>query len=239
MHTPQRSSAVYLLAGTIYASRNDYGKATLMFRQAYNLNPGDAQISEALAFSYYHQGQVVQALPLLQELSRNASPQSQSRWVYDLAIGDCHLQLGRYHEAQRCFEQITQQDMVKSAVWVRLAQTALLRQDISRAETCAQRALSLEPDNHDAMAIMGHAAYKQGRHETARKYFEQVVRQNPKDSLGYCLLGQTYAAMGQTELAGKYYRHALTLNPEDKLAERLLQKLDAPQIGMSPKPSTM
>ncbi|MBN2211488.1 MAG: tetratricopeptide repeat protein [Sedimentisphaerales bacterium] len=233
MHAPQRSAAVYLLAGAIYSSHNAYDKATEMYNHAYRLSPGDEQITEALAFSYYRQGQAVQALPLLQELSRNADPQSQSRWVYELAIGDCQLQLGRYHEAQRCFEQITQQNVVKPAVWVRLAQTALLRQDFSRAETCAQRALGLEPDNIDAIAVLGHAAFKQGRYEPARKYFEQVVRRNPQDPLGYCMLGQTYAAMGQTDLAGKYYRHALTLNPQDTLAASLLKKLDAVHIGMT------
>ncbi len=239
MSTSQHNTAVFLLAGTIYSSGNNLDKATEMYRSAYHLSPGDPQITEALAFSYYHQGHAAQALPLLQQLSRNIDPQAQSRWVYDLAIGDCQLQLGRYHEAQRSFEQITRQNVVKPVVWVRLAQAALVRQDFERAETCAQRALSMAPDNSEALTIMGHTAFKQGRHEAARQCFEQVIRQNPQDSLAYCLLGQTYAAMGQKELAGKYYQHALTLNPQDALAAGLLQKLDATRIGSTSPHSTM
>ena len=213
----------YLLAGNILTAQNKHKEAVEMFTTAANLSPGDDAITNSLAFALHRLGQAEQALELFQRLDKSAKSQGRElSWSSQLAMGDCYVQLGQYHKAQRCFEYVSNHDTSNPAIWTRLAQTALGRNDPDRACLFAEKALALNPDQADALMVLGYLAHKQGNYEKAEKIFRRLIDNDSQNSLAHCMLGQSLQSRGQEKQAMNCYVRALQCDPTDKLARSLM-----------------
>ncbi|MBN1844893.1 MAG: tetratricopeptide repeat protein, partial [Sedimentisphaerales bacterium] len=173
----QRDAAVYLTAGDLLHALDRPDEAVDMYRQAHLIEPQNQAVTEALAFTLYRIGRPQEALELFQELSRTAGDRSRSlRSTYELARGDCHLQLQQYHQAQRCYEQVTGDDPMNATAWKRLAQSHLVRKKWPPAEQAARRALSLDSQDTEALLVVGYAVLEQGDISSAEATFRQVIQ---------------------------------------------------------------
>lgn len=228
------SACVYLLAGHIYTRMEQPPQALKMYQEAYNLSPEDADVAETLALAQYQMGHAEDALALLKKLAENPQKKTgKSGWLYDLAMGDCYLQLGQAHEAQRCYERIADRAAIKPEVWTRLAQAAVSRQDWQRAGHCAQQALDLQAKNTEAILVLGYVALKQRNYAEASMQLERAVSIDARHGLAYCLLGQTYQELNQPDKATRCYLQAQALNPQDALAAQGLADMRI-SVGQSP-----
>jgi Tfp pilus assembly protein PilF len=211
------------LAGEVlrYLGRND--ESIAMYRAALNLQPDNPVIAESLAFSLYRTGQWEQALTYFESVENQVPNTAGGGTAMRMAMGDCYMQIGQYHRAQRCFEYVCQHDDHNGSAWSRLAQAALGRQDYDQASQNAERALELSPNQADAQLVLGYVALMRQDYAGAQKLFRQVIERDNKNILAYCFLGKSLQMGGQSDAARKCYQEALQLNPNDPLSRQLIE----------------
>ncbi len=226
MSTMDRDAMLYLTAGNLLTSLNRYEEALDMFTEANRISPDKTPIKEALAFALYRVGRSKEALALFQELAKGPSPEGkQDPWIYELAMGDCYMSLQQLLQAQRCFVTVTERDPLNPKAWKRLAQAQLARNLLDPANQSAERALSLQPHDPEALMVQGYVAMKKNNYQEGQTIFQQVIKLEEHNGLAYCLLGQCLQAEGKRSEALVCYREALKINPEDSLAHKLMAKI--------------
>lgn len=105
---------------------------------------------------------------------------------------------------------------VRDAVADRL-QTGLALHQAGRfaeAEACYQRVLAVEPENPDALHLIGTVAYQVGRHDTAIAMIGQAIRRNGRNPLYFSNLGLALASQGRFDEALTRFEQALVLKPD-------------------------
>lgn len=81
------------------------------------------------------------------------------------------------------------------------------------AEQGYRRALGLDPDNPDALHLLGLAAHQAGRHREAIGLIAQALQQRPDEAAYFCNLGEAHRALGELAQALACQRQALVLDP--------------------------
>lgn len=220
----EHNASIYITAGNILSRQQQHDEALKMYRKAHQLNPDNTAIKEMLAFALHRTaGHAEEALLLFQELSDQLQdPLRPTPWVYHLAMGDCYMELGQFHQAQRCFERVSEQDSLNPLAWTRLAQAVLARENLDRARQCAQKALTLNPDDPDALMVLGYVSLKQKNYLQGENILRRIIETDKQNGLAYCLLGQCLAAQNKNEQAKNCYSQALKIDPHDALAQKLL-----------------
>jgi cytochrome c-type biogenesis protein CcmH/NrfG len=74
--------------------------------------------------------------------------------------------------------------------------------------------LAAEPDNFDALHLLGVLAHQVGNHEMAVELIEKAVRQNGEQAAVFNNLGEAYKGAKRLDEAVRCYRKALEINPE-------------------------
>jgi TolB-like protein len=64
----------------------------------------------------------------------------------------------------------------------------------SKIEASAMRTLELDPENSEALAVLGRVQFSQGDHDAGRQLLEKAISVNPNSPLGYRWLGQSYSS---------------------------------------------
>ena len=227
-----RDASLCLAAGTIHERQGNSEEAIAMFRQANHLRPGDSSIMESLAFALQRNGQAAEAAILFEELTEKAREESASpSAAHYLAMGDCYIELGELHKAQRCFENLNEHGKASATVWGRLAQIALARNQYDRARQCASNALALDSKRADALVVLGYLALKKQYYEQAENIFRGIIEEDDRNGLAYCLLGQSLAGRGKIEEAADCYAAALAIDPDDPVAQKLVAALKQTDIA--------
>ncbi len=85
----------------------------------------------------------------------------------------------------------------------------------SEAERAYRTALSLNPDDLDALGNLGNVLREQGDLEAARAVYEQVVTMKPDHAEGHNNVGVVLKAQGKPEEAEAAWRRALALKPDN------------------------
>lgn len=104
---------------------------------------------------------------------------------------------GNLTQAMTLFEQVTMLSPTFAPGFASLALTHFFRGPpepgiFTRIETLAQQALALDPENSDALALMGRVRSIQGDAEQGRALLERSLTSNPNNSLGHRWLGLSY-----------------------------------------------
>ena len=86
-----------------------------------------------------------------------------------------------------------------------------------KALNAATRALSIDPDNVEAMVALGSAARDQFRYSDAFDYFERAIKLNPSFATAYQWYGGVMLSMGDPEAALTRYQQAWNLDPRSRI----------------------
>lgn len=81
------------------------------------------------------------------------------------------------------------------------------------AASIYRRALELDPDNVDALHLLGVVSLQTGNHPEAVDLFTTALRLKPDFAEAHCNLGAAYYGLGQLDEAASSYHRALALNP--------------------------
>jgi len=225
-------ASIYMAAGNILMSLNDPSEAVLMFRRAVNLEPDNREITESLALALLDAERPGEAVKLFEKLRQQAQRENrQLDWSYHLAMGDCYLKLGRFHQAQRCFEHVSNHDSANPAVWTRLSQTALARNDLDTAHKYASRAIAIKADFADGLIALAYISFQRRQYSQAEQIIRRAITSDSQNAMAYCLLGRILQVRGSVEQAAACYKQALRIEPDNSLAKKLMLEIDKTHLG--------
>jgi tetratricopeptide (TPR) repeat protein len=85
---------------------------------------------------------------------------------------------------------------------------------IAEAKELYMQVLSAEPENFDALHLLGVLAHQVGNHDLAVSLMEKAVQQNAGNAVVFNNLGEAYKGTKRLDEAERCYRKALELNPD-------------------------
>jgi predicted TPR repeat methyltransferase len=87
--------------------------------------------------------------------------------------------------------------------------------ELAQAEALYRQVLAAQPDNPDAIHLLGTTAYQKGDYEQASSQIEQAMVLRPDDPAFHNNLGNVRNAQGRFEEAAGLFARAIALNPND------------------------
>lgn len=86
--------------------------------------------------------------------------------------------------------------------------------NLSEAERLYRDVLEIDPENADALHLLGVVASQTGRHDVAVGYIEHAIRIKPNDASFHSNLGIAYRSLNQLDDAVASYLRAIELHPD-------------------------
>jgi len=117
-------------------------------------------------------------------------------------------------EAGVLFASVCKTDPLDVEAWVKLAVIRCRLGQYAEAESCARRALRLEPNLAFAQQTLATILQYQGKAEDASAVLESGLAQRPNSSERLLNLAAMREKQGRVEEAFKLYHHALALQPD-------------------------
>ncbi|HWB53846.1 MAG TPA: tetratricopeptide repeat protein [Tepidisphaeraceae bacterium] len=220
----EHSAALRDAIGQLLVDRGDYASAIEMFRQASILaNDEDLSIRERLGLAMYYAKHYGDASDVLSSLAAKESYASRADIL--LALGDCDLHIGKYHDALNSLQAASRINADSPAIWLKTAQAALELDDLRWAELAVHKAIQLRPGSAQGQILLGYIRLKQNRLQDALRAFVAANKLDPHDSLSVTMTGFVYEKSGMKKQAAECYSRALQLQPGDDLTEQLMRKV--------------
>lgn len=202
----------------------NYDAAIALYRQASMLAPQRVDIAESFGYCCVLAGRWTDASEVFTKLAASCDDESKkSDYVQLLAM--CQVNAGQYDSAVTSYSKLNAKDRDNAKVWLRMGQAALGAGDAERAYACSKRALAIQPDFTDAIAIKGSAEYMKKEYADAAKSFEQIVRDPKHESFAWTMLSKCYEHLGEGEKAHNAAEKAHTVSKRVETSD-MLAKLD-------------
>lgn len=180
--------ALLSLLGRSFLGLNDPVQAHSFMTQAVALAPGDASLVAMLGLTELAAGSQSQAVQTLRN-ARSIDPDNLyvlqlSTYVLlaDSKIKNPLTRKGVLQEAQAVAEGAVSAHPDSAGAHIARGKVHLAAKEYSEAEETARYALAIEPNNADALTLLGVATAKQGRTHDAGDFFIQASRADPTRS---------------------------------------------------------
>ena len=135
--------------------------------------------------------------------------------IYTQQIGDSQanrIDEGMLKRAIEQYKLITSQDPKDIESLIMLGRLEKLMQDSVQAENAFQKALTLDPDNEDALSGLAMVYADLGDANRASNLLEKLSKKSPSPR-AFALLASSYEQMHEYRLAADAYKQALQLDP--------------------------
>ena len=200
-----------------------YQRAEAALRNALELLPGYSAASASLASAFYVQHNFAEALELARQVY-----QSNPKITQALAtVGDAHLALGNYPEAETAYQELAPKSPSPS-VRARLAHLAELKGNAEEALQLMQRAageaLNAGGSRESAawyLLRLGDLYFNTGQIDEAGRHYEAALRVFDNYYLAWAGLGKVRAAQGDHEAAIDLYQRATAIIPQPEFLAAL------------------
>lgn len=193
-----------------------YERAEAAIGRALQLDPTylPAQIDRAILLSAKHR--FAEALELAQRLYQKNPGEPGIL----LIMGDAYLEIGKYDEAEKAYEELLRKDRTASLATrrSRLAELKGNHQEavrwMERAAQEEQRARVSREGGVWYQVRLGELHFQAGHLEDAARHYEAARKILPKSAPALAGLGQVRAAQGKYDEAIALYREAIQVNPD-------------------------
>jgi tetratricopeptide (TPR) repeat protein len=193
-----------------------YDEAIALYRQAVMLAPQQDDIAESFGHCCVLAGQWADASEVFSKLAASCTDENKKA-VYLQFLGMCQVNAGQYGSAVNSYSKLDVKDRDNPKVWLRMGQAALGAGDAERAYAYSRRALAMQPDFAEAIALKGSAEYLKKNYADAVKSFEQIVHDSQQESFAWMMLAKCYEHLGDTEKAKQAAEKAQSaVRPSDK-----------------------
>jgi tetratricopeptide (TPR) repeat protein len=142
-----------------------------------------------------------------------------------LVLGYSQFYAGQWVEALDSFRSAIKEDATYAHAHAMMAITTYLSAQLQRntgwstalrdAETCARRALEIDPSEAKACNVLGQALDWQGRHDEANDFLERAVSLNPSFALASTARSYHAVMTGEFDAAKDFIRTAMRLRVGD------------------------
>jgi len=96
---------------------------------------------------------------------------------------------------------------------LRNAWLAIQAGKLNQASAICHQILNVQPNQIDALHLLGIIALRDGDMELAVSFLSKVTQRSPNNPEYFCNLGLAYHEQGKLDLARKHYQKAISLNP--------------------------
>ena len=195
--------------GVLYFNKGLYEEAVSSFMKALELDAKMQVAQRNLEIAYFNTGYYDRRIPELKERLRTHPDDREARWELGrtfallgqqqeavaeftalleyhphdvgalLQLGLAEKQSGDIERAQHWLEQALDRDSGSSLLHFYVAEVLYNRGLNEDALAALQRAIELNPENHDALYLMGFVLGDMGRHEEARDVTRRAIKLNP------------------------------------------------------------
>jgi tetratricopeptide (TPR) repeat protein len=211
--------------------------------------PTDDEATRALrkqALQLYRSGKFVDAMPLLENLSKT-NPQDyvvKEHWAYCIleysatlsdeaerrrermrarAIGFEAKKLGDQSDIMQILISIPEDgsepkfsDRKEVDDAMRAAESSFAKGDLEKARAGYEQALQLDPKNYEATLFIGDVYFKHKIYDRAGEWFERAIRLNPDKEMAYHYWGDALAMAGKNDEARQKYIKAVIAEPYNR-----------------------
>ncbi|WP_028329251.1 tetratricopeptide repeat protein [Brachyspira alvinipulli] len=145
----------------------------------------------------------------------------QNKEIY-ITLAETHEALGEYYESSRIYDKLVLDNPEDIELLIKAAERNIfVINDIKKAQYYLQSAYELEPDNNDALILLGFTYYQNKELEKAVYYFSKV-NENGKASNNYIQYYNFYYGMSEFYLS----RFSNAINRFNKLQDVQLSPAD-------------
>lgn len=223
--------AAFLAAGRQEGDFDAYDAAELPLREALDLNPNYSPTLSTLAAVHLARHEFPTAL----ELADRALERDPTSVEALAVLGDAHLELGQYDQADTAYDQLHRQ-LPGAPSEARLARLAFLIGRPDEAIEGAQRALELAGNNPDPAypAALATYALDIGDIELAAATAQTAFAQSSSAPAAVETLAQVRAVQGRLDEAVTLYERLLDMGPDPGAHEALgdlYTQLDQPDLA--------
>jgi tetratricopeptide (TPR) repeat protein len=217
---PRDLTRAYWELGEIYRQQKKWKEASLSFREVYQREP---------EFNLHLRDRVLEAYKAFANEIERAHPAAaltvaeeglKVRYDSELALKQGKLlnQLEEYERSNEVLSELLQGDpRTKMAHYYR-ALNFLGSSELLQCREALQREIAINPDNFDALILLGDLALQRDDYEPAQTFYgraQAVQPDNPLASLGLC---KAHRMKGELEKAKDAAKEVLARFPEDREA---------------------
>ncbi len=210
------------LLGAILIKQRRLVEAEAALCRAIELAPTFAKPREDLGFLLVQLDRHAEAVEQLTRATR-LDPKLESAWF---TLGKALAQLGRGAEADAAFEKAF--ELSPGRRLMALAAEHHREGRLEEAESLYRRVLRQQPDNVDALRLLGMLAFAAGRPDEAERLLARAIALAPDFAGAHLDLGRVYKEQDRYEEAIESLRRAIELEPGKPQAHYLLGATLAP-----------
>ena len=156
-------------------------------------------------------GQYREAASLLEPLS--AKPDAPVSYL--TALAEARAGEGNYYAAATVYGRLINAEYPDPQLLVKRASMLLKAGDRSAAKTDLGRYLNLDPDNSEALGLIGRTYAEEGAIYEALPYLNANIEQHPGEAKAFSLRGDAWLAARTWDKAAEDYTMSLDLDPEN------------------------
>ena len=206
------------VAGEVYLQNGDVKKAEEYFAKALKLAPTDGRKRTSLALTQIIGGNVDSAFGELQDIAS-----SDSGVTADMALISAHLRRGELDKALVAIDGLEKKQPDKPLAANLRGRTLLAKKDIAGARKSFERALTIDPLFFPAVASLANLDIADKKPEDAKKRFEAVLAQNPKNSQALLAIAEIAARSNASkEEVAALINKAIDATPTEAIPRLLL-----------------
>ena len=211
-------SELLSLAGEVYLQTGDSKKAEEYFARAIKQDPQNANKRTALAVTQLMSGRVESAFGDLEQIAA-----TDKGTVADMALISAHLRRGEFDKALKAIERLEKKQPGIPVAAMLQGRTYLAKKDATSARKSFEKALSVDPTYFPAVASLAGLDMAEKKPEEAKKRFEALLVQSPKNGQALLALAELGARTGAAkDDVAKLIGNAVAANPTDAAARVLL-----------------
>lgn len=178
---------------------------------AVELDPDSTLVQSLMAIYWQRQGDPTKAIAYYEQLS--AQQPEEFRWLVELAKATADA--GDIPAGYEIILEVGENFADETQVWIETANfCAEYGMDVSTVGLDAAReALSREEDNVDALTAMGNVLFALSDFDSAQRYYDCGIDQEPGNAMLHYMLGRVYLQKENTSLAVYHLELAQALTP--------------------------
>lgn len=167
---------IYEAIGHCYHRMNNYAQARFHYKKASHLNPDDSKLHYKIAVTYMLEDQWQSAVKQLDSAMRihRSVPE------YNLAMGECLMNLNKYKDAIQYFGSVVRNKPRNIAGWDALVRCLLRAEMFEEAADQCKAALDITDKKPVFIFYLSSALFQSGKSKEGLLLLEQAMEKAPK-----------------------------------------------------------
>jgi len=140
-------------------------------------------------------------------------------------VGNFNFLLGEFGPAAAAYRRALARKPGRAALWVCLALTSQRLNDAAGLQRGLERALTLEPENQDALKLLADTHLGGGNYRDAAIVYGKLIGRHPNQAQVFLLLAKCFFEIGDRATTRAALQHVLYIEPGNQAAIENLQAL--------------